>query len=224
MPARCGLGVAEYRVVATAVSAVSIIWGPRTTGAPNVRQKFYGRFARWNPTAPPPVVRRRRTWPPSHRQRQTSRYFSVLRNALNRTVDTEQTVVIRAASPGLAQFLLLAFARRPRLRATDAIAHGRGGRNSDVKGKIDEILYITSNTEPPFRTFMLGPQERKCHPPSIESEIPALYVKWLRLGVTYEKGVTLGNVTMSHRTRERPAECLASLSHSTMIGLPRAQH
>ncbi|GBP60011.1 hypothetical protein EVAR_41293_1 [Eumeta japonica] len=47
---------------------------------------------------------------------------------------------------------------------------------------------------------------------------------WLRLGVTYEKGVTLGNVTMSHRTRERPAECLASLSHSTMIGLPRAQH
>ncbi|GBP15575.1 hypothetical protein EVAR_5278_1 [Eumeta japonica] len=44
----------------------------------------------------------------------------------------------------------------------------------------------------------------------------------LRLGVTYEKGVTLGNVTMSHRTRERPAECLASLSHSTMIGLARA--
>ncbi|GBP39244.1 hypothetical protein EVAR_22649_1 [Eumeta japonica] len=31
------------------------------------------------------------------------------------------------------------------------------------------------------------------------------------------KNVTLGNVTMSHRTRERPAECLASLSHSTMI-------
>ncbi|GBP67199.1 hypothetical protein EVAR_47758_1 [Eumeta japonica] len=28
---------------------------------------------------------------------------------------------------------------------------------------------------------------------------------------------------MSHRTRERPAECLASLSHSTMIGLPRAR-
>ncbi|GBP35394.1 hypothetical protein EVAR_20767_1 [Eumeta japonica] len=49
-------------------------------------------------------------------------------------------------------------------------------------------------------------------------------VALLRLGVTYEKGVTLGNVTMSHRTRERPAECLASLSHSTMIGLPRAQH
>ncbi|GBP19919.1 hypothetical protein EVAR_11309_1 [Eumeta japonica] len=42
----------------------------------------------------------------------------------------------------------------------------------------------------------------------------------LRLGVTL-KSVTLGNVTMSHRTRE-PAECLASLSHSTMIGLPRA--
>ncbi|GBO99534.1 hypothetical protein EVAR_73405_1, partial [Eumeta japonica] len=33
------------------------------------------------------------------------------------------------------------------------------------------------------------------------------------------ESVTLGNVTMSHRTRERPAECLASLSHSTMIGL-----
>ncbi|GBP74770.1 hypothetical protein EVAR_45099_1 [Eumeta japonica] len=43
----------------------------------------------------------------------------------------------------------------------------------------------------------------------------------LRLGVTL-KSVTLGNVTMSHRTREA-AECLASLSHSTMIGL-RAQH
>ncbi|GBP67677.1 Enhancer of mRNA-decapping protein 3 [Eumeta japonica] len=36
------------------------------------------------------------------------------------------------------------------------------------------------------------------------------------------KSVTLGNVTMSHRTREA-AECLA-LSHPTMIGLPRAQH
>ncbi|GBP46147.1 hypothetical protein EVAR_26592_1 [Eumeta japonica] len=40
----------------------------------------------------------------------------------------------------------------------------------------------------------------------------------LRLGVTL-KSVTLGNVTMSHR-RERPAEW--SLSHSTMIGLPRS--
>ncbi|GBP38630.1 hypothetical protein EVAR_27816_1 [Eumeta japonica] len=53
---------------------------------------------------------------------------------------------------------------------------------------------------------------------------PAFVTYRLRLGVTYEKSVTLGNVTMSHRTRERPAECLASLSHSTMIGLPRAQH
>ncbi|GBP95688.1 hypothetical protein EVAR_96926_1 [Eumeta japonica] len=34
------------------------------------------------------------------------------------------------------------------------------------------------------------------------------------------KSVTLGNVTMSHRTREA-RQCLASL-HSTMIGLPRA--
>ncbi|GBP48837.1 hypothetical protein EVAR_8445_1 [Eumeta japonica] len=48
-----------------------------------------------------------------------------------------------------------------------------------------------------------------------------VYCMKLRLGVTL-KSVTLGNVTMSHRTRERPAECLASLSHSTMIGLPRA--
>ncbi|GBP49257.1 hypothetical protein EVAR_102200_1 [Eumeta japonica] len=30
----------------------------------------------------------------------------------------------------------------------------------------------------------------------------------LRLGVTYEKGVTLGNVTMSHRTRESPPNAL----------------
>ncbi|GBP39496.1 hypothetical protein EVAR_32428_1 [Eumeta japonica] len=45
----------------------------------------------------------------------------------------------------------------------------------------------------------------------------------LSIGCGWEslmKSVTLGNVTMSHRTRE-PAECLASL-HSTMIGLPRA--
>ncbi|GBP74775.1 hypothetical protein EVAR_98160_1 [Eumeta japonica] len=34
------------------------------------------------------------------------------------------------------------------------------------------------------------------------------------------KSVTLGNVTMSHRTRE--ARRMPSLSHSTMIGLPRA--
>ncbi|GBP53350.1 Zwei Ig domain protein zig-8 [Eumeta japonica] len=34
------------------------------------------------------------------------------------------------------------------------------------------------------------------------------------------KNVTLGNVTMSHRTRE--ARRMPSLSHSTMIGLPRA--
>ncbi|GBP96632.1 hypothetical protein EVAR_28651_1 [Eumeta japonica] len=41
----------------------------------------------------------------------------------------------------------------------------------------------------------------------------------LRLGVTL-KSVTLGNVTMSHRTRE---VCRMPLSlHSTMIGLPRA--
>ncbi|GBP85272.1 hypothetical protein EVAR_64940_1 [Eumeta japonica] len=54
----------------------------------------------------------------------------------------------------------------------------------------------------------------KCDPQSdAKGSVPQL-----RLGVTYEKGVTLGNVTMSHRTRERPAECLASLSHSTMIG------
>ncbi|GBP44916.1 hypothetical protein EVAR_24831_1 [Eumeta japonica] len=59
---------------------------------------------------------------------------------------------------------------------------------------------------------------------TLDAEVPVSWITRLRLGVTYEKGVTLGNVTMSHRTRERPAECLASLSHSTMIGLPRAQH
>ncbi|GBP79140.1 hypothetical protein EVAR_100102_1 [Eumeta japonica] len=37
---------------------------------------------------------------------------------------------------------------------------------------------------------------------------------WLRLGVTYEN-VTLGNVTMSHRTRGPPNAL--RLSHSTMI-------
>ncbi|GBP03840.1 hypothetical protein EVAR_45460_1 [Eumeta japonica] len=35
------------------------------------------------------------------------------------------------------------------------------------------------------------------------------------------KSVTLGNVTMSHRTRERPPNALR-LSHSTMIGLRAA--
>ncbi|GBP28029.1 hypothetical protein EVAR_83660_1 [Eumeta japonica] len=44
-------------------------------------------------------------------------------------------------------------------------------------------------------------------------------VDTLRLGVTL-KSVTLGNVTMSHRTRE--AANALRLSHSTMIGLPRA--
>ncbi|GBP16199.1 hypothetical protein EVAR_9911_1 [Eumeta japonica] len=39
-------------------------------------------------------------------------------------------------------------------------------------------------------------------------------------GSHFEKGVTLGNVTMSHRTRE--ARRMLRLSHSTMIGLPRA--
>ncbi|GBP70570.1 hypothetical protein EVAR_54379_1 [Eumeta japonica] len=34
------------------------------------------------------------------------------------------------------------------------------------------------------------------------------------------KSVTLGNVTMSHRTREARRDALP-LSHSTMIGLPR---
>ncbi|GBP60297.1 hypothetical protein EVAR_91581_1 [Eumeta japonica] len=47
-------------------------------------------------------------------------------------------------------------------------------------------------------------------------------VQAVAAGVTYE--CNAGNVTMSHRTRERPAECLASLSHSTMIGLSCAQH
>ncbi|GBP19746.1 hypothetical protein EVAR_8906_1 [Eumeta japonica] len=42
----------------------------------------------------------------------------------------------------------------------------------------------------------------------------------LRLGVTL-KSVTLGNVTMSHRTERGPPNALR-LSHSTMIGLPRA--
>ncbi|GBP70827.1 hypothetical protein EVAR_54341_1 [Eumeta japonica] len=72
----------------------------------------------------------------------------------------------------------------------------------------------------PLRLAKASPSHRKSLPP-----LPLWRaVEGLRLGVTYEKSVTLGNVTMSHRTRERPAECLASLSHSTMIGLPRAQH
>ncbi|GBP65753.1 hypothetical protein EVAR_44398_1 [Eumeta japonica] len=41
------------------------------------------------------------------------------------------------------------------------------------------------------------------------------------LRLSHLKGVTLGNVTMSHRTR-RGRRMPASLSHSTMIGLPRA--
>ncbi|GBP41570.1 hypothetical protein EVAR_34002_1 [Eumeta japonica] len=52
------------------------------------------------------------------------------------------------------------------------------------------------------------------------------FVEAIPVGCGWEslmKSVTLGNVTMSHRTRER-LQCLASLSHSTMIGLLRAQH
>ncbi|GBP79523.1 hypothetical protein EVAR_89889_1 [Eumeta japonica] len=49
--------------------------------------------------------------------------------------------------------------------------------------------------------------------------------EWTGPGCGWEslKNVTLGNVTMSHRTREAPPNALR-LSHSTMIGLPRAQH
>ncbi|GBP05337.1 hypothetical protein EVAR_71222_1 [Eumeta japonica] len=61
----------------------------------------------------------------------------------------------------------------------------------------------------------------KCYKINID---PEPHKRFTRCGwESLMKSVTLGNVTMSHRTRERPAECLASLSHSTMIGLPRAQ-
>ncbi|GBP39947.1 hypothetical protein EVAR_39175_1 [Eumeta japonica] len=54
------------------------------------------------------------------------------------------------------------------------------------------------------------------------ADFVAVWRRWLGCGwESLMKSVTLGNVTMSHRTRERPAEC-PSLSHSTMIGLPRA--
>ncbi|GBP19638.1 hypothetical protein EVAR_75610_1 [Eumeta japonica] len=46
--------------------------------------------------------------------------------------------------------------------------------------------------------------------------IPSLRCGWESL----MKSVTLGNVTMSHRTRGPPNAL--RLSHSTMIGLPRA--
>ncbi|GBP81717.1 hypothetical protein EVAR_59656_1 [Eumeta japonica] len=51
------------------------------------------------------------------------------------------------------------------------------------------------------------------------ANLPNVHTMRLRLGVTL-KSVTLGNVTMSTETRE-PADALR-LSHSTMIGLPRA--
>ncbi|GBP64519.1 hypothetical protein EVAR_53018_1 [Eumeta japonica] len=62
-----------------------------------------------------------------------------------------------------------------------------------------------------------GPNFKRPKPTSLHEKIDGC-CGWESL----MKSVTLGNVTMSHRTRE--AECLASLSHSTMIGLPRAQH
>ncbi|GBP75528.1 hypothetical protein EVAR_53569_1 [Eumeta japonica] len=68
----------------------------------------------------------------------------------------------------------------------------------------------------------LRPIKTPCETPE---PVPAALVRSPGCGwESLMKSVTLGNVTMSHRTRERPAECLASLSHSTMIGLPRAQH
>ncbi|GBP42428.1 hypothetical protein EVAR_47721_1 [Eumeta japonica] len=90
-------------------------------------------------------------------------------------------------------------------------ANGEGRHGEEINTlRVDVNLHVWTNSVNSNRPI-------RCH---CDGRITSR----LRLGVTYEKGVTLGNVTMSHRTRERPAECLASLSHSTMIGLPRAQH
>ncbi|GBP04271.1 hypothetical protein EVAR_6497_1 [Eumeta japonica] len=73
-------------------------------------------------------------------------------------------------------------------------------------------------TGPP--SVFQGPHATGAHSRTVNDQI----CDFRDLGCGWEslmKSVTLGNVTMS-RTRERPAEC-ASL-HSTMIGLPRAQH
>ncbi|GBP40605.1 hypothetical protein EVAR_41685_1 [Eumeta japonica] len=66
----------------------------------------------------------------------------------------------------------------------------------------------------------VAPRQRAVPRPGSYRYLPTAPV--LVAAGSHFESVTLGNVTMSHRTRE-PAECLR-LSHSTMIGLPRAQH
>ncbi|GBP70803.1 hypothetical protein EVAR_52930_1 [Eumeta japonica] len=95
-----------------------------------------------------------------------------------------------------------------------------GGVTSLWPASLVEIEYMTkeewADGEGMVLTEGCGVMEEECVARTLTQEV---LNSSLRLGVTYEKGVTLGNVTMSHRTRERPAECLASLSHSTMIVL-----
>ncbi|GBP76697.1 hypothetical protein EVAR_55781_1 [Eumeta japonica] len=91
-------------------------------------------------------------------------------------------------------------------------ACGSGGWRGVVRGELTRV-------EAPHRHcgFKRACELRRCAArASLRLESPSL----LRLGVTL-KSVTLGNVTMSHRTRE--ARRMPCVSPPTMIGL-RAQH
>ncbi|GBP11953.1 hypothetical protein EVAR_74570_1 [Eumeta japonica] len=106
----------------------------------------------------------------------------------------------------------------------ETVVHLIKARHQDLYSNIIKIISNTGNS-PGQRSYrreiVISSSQSKILVTCFSGTGKIMWAR-LRLGVTYEKSVTLGNVTMSHRTRERPAECLASLSHSTMIGLPRA--
>ncbi|GBP29235.1 hypothetical protein EVAR_20598_1 [Eumeta japonica] len=93
-------------------------------------------------------------------------------------------------------------------------------RGGAIFGFLGLVLAVDFSSFVPSPEYDGRPVQTRSERDSLELQVPFWGCGWESL----MKNVTLGNVTMSHRTRERPAECLASLSHSTMIGLPRAQH
>ncbi|GBP60188.1 hypothetical protein EVAR_41880_1 [Eumeta japonica] len=113
----------------------------------------------------------------------------------------EQNILKRRSRTGAAIFDSLASRTTPSSRCSQILDISR-----IIVWRIANITDVRPRTAPLSR----GPRRAELVSPRADFTP-------LRLGVS----VTLGNVTMSHRTRE-PAECLASLSHSTMIGLPRA--
>ncbi|GBP07430.1 hypothetical protein EVAR_4797_1 [Eumeta japonica] len=91
------------------------------------------------------------------------------------------------------------------------------GRPGDLRGLNRSLPGARPRPPRPAPTRQLA----LCNPPKVG--LSAVILQRPRCGwESLMKNVTPGNVTMSHRTRE--ARQCPALSHSTMIGLPRAQH